>query len=151
MSRSWLVSQCSNPGFWSVTCHMGRITRLWRCISTRSSQDIGTNIQGMEIRKCQDFVQHTFQQSLGLLSWLYQVSRLTMFFALLLSMLNNARFLVSQAQYNSRITGKDEKIPIVVSLMGAPATDLGLIQWTLEALRKSGRPTKVNPGKVAFE
>ena len=40
---------------------------------------------------------------------------------------------------------------MVVSLMGAPNTDMDLIRWTLDALRKSGRMTKVQTGKVAFE
>ena len=40
---------------------------------------------------------------------------------------------------------------MVVSLMGAPKTDMQLIRWALDALRKSRRPTKVKTGKEAFE
>ncbi len=58
---------------------------------------------------------------------------------------------VSQLSYTSRITNKEEKIPLVVSLMGAPNSDMELIQWTIEALRGSGRTTKVLTGKMAFD
>ncbi|KAJ8129782.1 hypothetical protein O1611_g3850 [Lasiodiplodia mahajangana] len=49
---------------------------------------------------------------------------------------------ISELPYMSRISNKEEKLPIVVSLMGAPGADLRLLQWALEALEKSGRPTK---------
>lgn len=58
--------------------------------------------------------------------------------------------LVGQIDYHSRITERIEKIPVAVSLMGAPGTDLDLIEWTLQALKKGGRPTKVKAGKLAF-
>lgn len=35
--------------------------------------------------------------------------------------------------------------------MGAPNTNMELIRWTLDALRRSGRMTKVKTGKVAFK
>jgi hypothetical protein len=60
-------------------------------------------------------------------------------------------FSVSQAEYTSRITGKPEKLPIVVSLMGAPGTDSHLLDWVFDALQRSGRPTKVKTGSLAFE
>ncbi|MCJ1357712.1 MAG: hypothetical protein MMC33_007708 [Icmadophila ericetorum] len=50
---------------------------------------------------------------------------------------------ISQIPYQSRITGKEEQLPVVVSLIGAPGTDEALIEWALNALRKSNRPTKV--------
>ena len=40
---------------------------------------------------------------------------------------------------------------MVVSLMGAPGTDVRLLEWVLDCLRKSGRPTKVKTGKLAFD
>ena len=40
---------------------------------------------------------------------------------------------------------------MVVSLIGAPNTDRELIRWSLDALRKCGRMTKVKTGKVAFQ
>lgn len=57
---------------------------------------------------------------------------------------------VSQLSYESRITNKEEKIPLVVSLMGAPHSDMELIQWAIESLKGSGRATKVLTGKTAF-
>ncbi|KAH8587274.1 amidase signature domain-containing protein [Bisporella sp. PMI_857] len=57
---------------------------------------------------------------------------------------------ISQIPYYSRITEREEQLPLVVSFMGAPGTDMELIQWTLYGLRKSGRPTKVKTGKMAF-
>ena len=57
---------------------------------------------------------------------------------------------VTQLSYQSRITGREEKLPMVVSLMGAPGTDMELIQCPLDALRKSHRPTVVQTGKLAF-
>ncbi|KAI1131680.1 amidase signature domain-containing protein [Nemania abortiva] len=57
---------------------------------------------------------------------------------------------ISELPYMSRISNKEEKLPIVVSLMGAPGADLRLLQWTLEALKKSGRPTKAKTGKSVF-
>ncbi|KAI0101049.1 amidase signature domain-containing protein [Nemania sp. FL0031] len=57
---------------------------------------------------------------------------------------------ISELPYTSRISKKEEKLPIVVSLMGAPGCDLRLLQWTFEGLEKSGRPTKVKTGKSIF-
>ena len=57
---------------------------------------------------------------------------------------------VTQLPYQSRITGKEEKLPMVVSLMGAPGTDMALLEWIIDSLRKSKRPTRVEAGKVAF-
>jgi hypothetical protein len=58
--------------------------------------------------------------------------------------------LVSEIKYNSRITGKEEKLPIVVGLMGEPSTDMELLEWTVNAMRASGRAIKVKTGKAAF-
>ncbi|KAK0511028.1 hypothetical protein JMJ35_006580 [Cladonia borealis] len=57
---------------------------------------------------------------------------------------------ISQISYQSRITKREEKLPMVVSLMGAPNTDMELLRWTLDALRKCGRKTRVQTGKVAL-
>lgn len=40
---------------------------------------------------------------------------------------------------------------MVVSLMGAPGTDMQLLERIIDSLHKSDRPTKVNTGKVAFD
>ena len=57
---------------------------------------------------------------------------------------------VSQIEYQSRITNKQEQLPVVISLLGSPGKDMGLIEWTLDALSKSGRPSQVKTGKTAF-
>ena len=40
---------------------------------------------------------------------------------------------------------------MVVSLMGAPGTDMELLTRTLDYLRMSGCPMKVSIGKLAFD
>lgn len=35
--------------------------------------------------------------------------------------------------------------------MGAPGSATRLLEWVIENLRKSGRPTKVKAGKLAFD
>ncbi|PWY85828.1 amidase signature enzyme [Aspergillus sclerotioniger CBS 115572] len=57
---------------------------------------------------------------------------------------------IGQIDYYSRIIERLEKIPVAVCLMGAPGTDLELIEWTLQAMEKADRPTKVKTGKLAF-
>ncbi|TPX13845.1 uncharacterized protein E0L32_005789 [Thyridium curvatum] len=57
---------------------------------------------------------------------------------------------ISELAYTSRITNQEENLPVVVSLMSGSGTDLDFIRWTLDALEKSGRPTKVKTGKVMF-
>ncbi|KAJ9664016.1 hypothetical protein H2198_000519 [Neophaeococcomyces mojaviensis] len=57
---------------------------------------------------------------------------------------------IGQIPYHSRITNQIEQIPLVISLMGAPCTDLELIKWAIDVLQKAKRPTKVKTGKTAF-
>ncbi|KAJ5753679.1 uncharacterized protein N7511_007832 [Penicillium nucicola] len=57
---------------------------------------------------------------------------------------------ISQIPYQSMITGKKEELPVVVSLLGPSGNDMELIQWSLDALRASGRQTMVKTGKTAF-
>ncbi|CAG8984104.1 hypothetical protein HYALB_00010605 [Hymenoscyphus albidus] len=57
---------------------------------------------------------------------------------------------ITELPYESRITGKTEQLPMVVSLMGRPGRDQELLTWTLDALQKSGRPTQVKTGRTAF-
>ncbi|CAH0027363.1 unnamed protein product [Clonostachys rhizophaga] len=57
---------------------------------------------------------------------------------------------ISEIPYQSRITGREEKLPMVVSLMGAPGTDAQLLEWTIDSLGKSGRATKVGVGNRMF-
>ncbi|GAM42616.1 hypothetical protein TCE0_044r16755 [Talaromyces pinophilus] len=57
---------------------------------------------------------------------------------------------ISQMPYKSRITGKDETIPIVISLTETPGRDLQLLNWTIESLQKAKFPKRVKTGRVAF-
>ncbi|KUL81909.1 hypothetical protein ZTR_10739 [Talaromyces verruculosus] len=57
---------------------------------------------------------------------------------------------ISQMAYKSRITGKDETIPIVISLMGTTGSDSQLLTWTIGSWQKAKFPTRVKTGKVAF-
>ncbi|KAL9609127.1 MAG: hypothetical protein Q9167_006088 [Letrouitia subvulpina] len=52
--------------------------------------------------------------------------------------------------YKSRVTEKTEQLPIAVALLGAPGTDLKLVETALECLQRSGRPTRVLTGKKLF-
>lgn len=58
--------------------------------------------------------------------------------------------LVGSIPYKSRVTEKIEQLPIAVALLGAPGTDLTLVETVLECLKRSGRPTKVLTGKKLF-
>jgi len=39
---------------------------------------------------------------------------------------------------------------MVVGLMGAPSADMELLEWTVDAMRASGRAIRVKTGKTAF-
>ncbi|KAH7092427.1 amidase signature domain-containing protein [Paraphoma chrysanthemicola] len=55
-----------------------------------------------------------------------------------------------QIPYKSRITGQEEFLPVAVSLLGAPGTDMELISLVERFLISAGRPTKVLTGKNMF-
>ena len=55
-----------------------------------------------------------------------------------------------QIPYSSRITGQKEYLPMAVSLLGAPETDLELIEMTERFLKHVGRSTRVRTGKTMF-
>ncbi|KAI1258681.1 amidase signature domain-containing protein [Xylariaceae sp. FL1019] len=57
---------------------------------------------------------------------------------------------ISEISYSSRITKREEKLPLVVSLMGKPGTDLELVTRALNILKESKRPTQVKTGKTCF-
>lgn len=56
-----------------------------------------------------------------------------------------------EISYCSRISGKDEFLPVSVSVMGFPGTDLDLIDRVMKMMKHVGRPTKVHTGSRAFE
>jgi hypothetical protein len=55
-----------------------------------------------------------------------------------------------QIPFNSRITGQKEHLPMAVSLLGAPETDLELIEMTERFLKHSKRSTRVKTGRTMF-
>lgn len=57
---------------------------------------------------------------------------------------------VGQISYESRISRQIEYLPVGLSLMGAPGTDLELIGKAQACLEKAGRPTRVLVGSLMF-
>jgi len=55
-----------------------------------------------------------------------------------------------QIPFNSRITGQQEYLPVAVSLLGAPGTDLELIEMTEDFLKHAKRSTNVLTGRTMF-
>ncbi len=57
---------------------------------------------------------------------------------------------IGQISYDSRVSGQIEYLPVTLSLMGAPGTDLDLIGEARVCLEKAGRPTWVRVGSSMF-
>ncbi|KAI1122276.1 amidase signature domain-containing protein [Nemania abortiva] len=57
---------------------------------------------------------------------------------------------IGQSKYKSRISGREESLPIAGSIAGAPGSDLMLIKLVGGALKKAGWPTQVACGRDAF-
>ena len=55
-----------------------------------------------------------------------------------------------QVTYGSRVSQRDELLPVGVSLLGAPGSDLELLDLVATCLEESGRPTEVIVGKTMF-
>ncbi|RYO26794.1 hypothetical protein AA0111_g7852 [Alternaria arborescens] len=55
-----------------------------------------------------------------------------------------------QISFRSRITEHEEYLPVAVSLLGAPETDLELTEMTEDFLKHAGRSTRVLTGKTMF-
>jgi len=55
-----------------------------------------------------------------------------------------------QIPFNSRITGQQEYLPMAVSLLGAPETDLELIEMTEGFLKHAKRSSRVQTGRTMF-
>ncbi|KAF2124976.1 amidase signature enzyme [Dothidotthia symphoricarpi CBS 119687] len=53
---------------------------------------------------------------------------------------------IGHINYESRISGNIEYLPVAISLMGPPGSDLALIELTMNVLQASNRPTSVRPG-----
>lgn len=56
-----------------------------------------------------------------------------------------------EMKYRSRISGRDEYLPVCVSIMGLPGKDQDLLHLTRSILQHSGRNTKVRVGRRMFE
>ncbi|KAF2676242.1 amidase signature enzyme [Lentithecium fluviatile CBS 122367] len=53
---------------------------------------------------------------------------------------------IGHLQYASRISGNTESLPVAVSLLGPPGSDLALVRLAVDSLRASNRPTLVSVG-----
>ncbi|KAH1434619.1 hypothetical protein KXW29_008062 [Aspergillus fumigatus] len=58
---------------------------------------------------------------------------------------------IGELEYHSRISGLDEQLPVVVSVLGKPGSDMALINAMKTVLQKSSRPFEVKTGRRMFE
>ncbi|KAK4203016.1 amidase signature domain-containing protein [Triangularia verruculosa] len=58
---------------------------------------------------------------------------------------------IGELKYRSRITGNDEYLPAVVSVLGKPGSDMALLNAAIKVLKSSGRPLQVKTGTRMFE
>lgn len=58
---------------------------------------------------------------------------------------------IGEYEYESRITGLKQYLPVAINVVGLPGTDLGLIEAIRHGLVDSGRVTKVKTGSRMFE
>ncbi|RSL54933.1 hypothetical protein CEP54_009624 [Fusarium duplospermum] len=58
---------------------------------------------------------------------------------------------IAQIPYHSRITGKQERMPFAVAIMGTPGTDLALLDTARNGLTRAGLPTSVETGKTIWK
>jgi Asp-tRNA(Asn)/Glu-tRNA(Gln) amidotransferase A subunit family amidase len=57
---------------------------------------------------------------------------------------------IGEYTYRSKVSGRDEKLPIGISLIGLPGHDMMLFEVVIDCLRKAGRPEKVLAGNTLF-
>ncbi|KAK4497672.1 hypothetical protein PRZ48_010325 [Zasmidium cellare] len=57
---------------------------------------------------------------------------------------------IGQMPYHSRVSEREEQLPVAISLMGLPGTDISLINTAKTVLEKSGRPCRVATGREMF-
>lgn len=58
---------------------------------------------------------------------------------------------IAQVDYHSKISGRTERLPICVNVIGMPGRDLDLIEVTRNTLQDSGRPSAVQVGSDIFK
>ena len=57
---------------------------------------------------------------------------------------------IGEYTYKSKISGKDEKLTVGISIIGLPGHDLELFNIAMNCLHKAGRPTQVLAGNTLF-
>ncbi|EHK47285.1 uncharacterized protein TrAtP1_010052 [Trichoderma atroviride] len=57
---------------------------------------------------------------------------------------------IAEIPYHSRVSGREEKLPFAVALMGTPGSDLLLIDTAIEILSDLGLPTVVQTGRHMY-
>lgn len=55
-----------------------------------------------------------------------------------------------QVPYHSKASGTEELLPVAISVMSSPGTDLKLVDTVKHCLEKSDRPTQVAVGRTMF-
>ncbi|KAM5457753.1 hypothetical protein McanCB49686_002738 [Microsporum canis] len=58
---------------------------------------------------------------------------------------------IGELEYRSRISNLDEKLPVVISILGKPGFDMALINTMKNVLESSGRPCEVKTGRRMFQ
>lgn len=56
-----------------------------------------------------------------------------------------------QVPYQSKVSGRKELLPVGISLLAAPGTDLELMDTVTEFLKQSARPIEVMTGRAMFK
>ena len=59
-------------------------------------------------------------------------------------------FPIGQVPYKSKVSGRDEYLPVGVSLLGEAGSDVTMLRTVRSFLEQSGRPTSVKIGKTMF-
>ena len=57
---------------------------------------------------------------------------------------------IGEVKYHSRITDRDEYLPMAIDLVASPGEDRGLLDTAIKCLRKAGRPLSVKTGSRMF-
>ncbi|KAF3057527.1 hypothetical protein CFAM422_012413 [Trichoderma lentiforme] len=58
---------------------------------------------------------------------------------------------IAEIPYHSRVSDREEKLPFAVALMGAPGTDLKLIDTAIQILQSLHLPTVVEVGRSMYK
>lgn len=58
---------------------------------------------------------------------------------------------IAEIPYQSRITHREEMLPLVLAIMSPPGTDLALMDEVLKVMKRSDMPTIVKTGRSMFK